>query len=310
LKLIVTGGCGFIGSHFVDLCVEKNDDLIILDSLLTGKMENIIDSKKSGHIEFLNNDIRNLNEIKSKFIDVDAIVHFAAYTGVMESLEKPLEFTDVNVMGTLNLLEICREFNIPKFILASTGAVYGNQIAPFHETMIPDPLSPYAASKVAAENFCKSYGNIYDITATVLRFTNVYGPRKSFGPYANVIPKFVRSALHNSPVTIFGDGSQERDFVYVKDIAHACYSALEKGKNDIYNIGTGKNTSLTELINVLEETMNYKFKKNFVDSRLGESKFAYSSIKKAQDILSYNPKYTLKEGLLEYIEFEKNLVEN
>ena len=150
MKLIVTGGCGFIGSHFVDLSVEKNDDVLILDSLLTGKQENIINSKKSGHVEFLNNDIRNLDEIKSKFIDADAIVHFAACTGVIESLEKPLEFTDVNVMGTLNLLEICREFNIPKFIFASTGAVYGNQLAPFDEKMIPDPLSPYAASKVSA----------------------------------------------------------------------------------------------------------------------------------------------------------------
>ena len=306
MKLIVTGGCGFIGSHFVDLCVEKNDDLIILDSLLTGKMENIIDSKKSGRVEFLNNDIRNLNEIKSKFIDADAIVHFAAYTGVMESLEKPLEFTDVNVMGTLNLLEICREFNIPKFILASTGAVYGNQMAPFHETMIPDPLSPYAASKVAAENFCKSYGNIYDITTTVLRFTNVYGPRKSFGPYANVIPKFVRSILNNSPITIFGDGTQQRDFVFVKDIANACYSAIKSGKNDTYNIGTGKNTSLNELITLLEEIFPQKIQKQYVDFRTGESKIAYSSIEKAKSHFSYFPQYSLRDGILEYIEFEKN----
>lgn len=305
MKLIVTGGCGFIGSHFVDLAVEKNDHLIIIDNLLAGKKENIKKAKDSGSVELVIEDIRNLDNSKINFSEVDGIVHFAARTGVIESLEKPIEFSDVNVSGTIKLLEICKKFNIPKFLLASTGAVYGNQKAPFSEDMIPNPISPYAASKVSAENFCKAYSNTFQILCAVLRFSNVYGPRKSFGPYANVIPKFVRASLRNEPITIFGDGLQERDFVFVKDVAQACYTALEKNTNDVYNIATEKNTSINKLIDTLEDTLNYKFQRNYVDPREGESKYAYSSIKKAKKELSYSPKFSLVDGLTEYIEYEK-----
>ena len=305
MKLIVTGGCGFIGSHFVELAVEKNDHLIIIDNLLAGNKDNIKKVMDNGTVELVIDDIRNLDNSKLNFSEVDAIVHFAARTGVIESLEKPLEFSDVNVIGTIKLLEICRKFNIPKFVLASTGAVYGNQKAPFSENMIPDPISPYAASKVSAENYCKAYGNTFQILCAVLRFSNVYGPRKSFGPYANVIPKFVRASLRNQPITIFGDGLQERDFVFVKDVAHACYIALEKNTNDVYNIATGKNTSVNKLIDILEDTLNYKFQRNYVEPREGESKYAYSSIKKAKKELSYSPKFSLVDGLTEYIEYEK-----
>ena len=310
MKLIVTGGCGFIGSHFVDLATSQNDDVIIIDNLLAGKEENIENAKKTGKVEFLKNDIRNLDDIKSKFSNVDAVIHFAARTGVIESLEKPVEFTEVNVLGTLKLLELCREFKIPKFVMASTGAVYGNQIPPFNESMLPDPISPYAASKVAGENYCNSFTNTFGIDCTVLRFTNVFGPRKSFGPYANVIPKFVRAALRNESITIFGDGTQERDFVFVKDIANACYLAIKNNKNGIFNIGTGKNTSLNDLIEILEKTIPHKFEKNNVDFRKGEAKLAFSSIEKAGKELTYSPKYSLQEGLQEYIEYEKTQLEN
>lgn len=305
MKILVTGGCGFIGSHFVDLSTSHNDKIVIIDNLLAGKLENIEDANKTNNVKFFKEDILNLNSIKSNFSDVDAVVHFAARTGVIESLEKPQEFTKVNVSGTVSLLELCREYDIPKFVLASTGAVYGNQEPPFFETMMTDPISPYAASKVAAENFAKSYGNTYGINSSVLRFTNVFGPRKSFGPYANVIPKFVRSILRNSKITIFGDGTQERDFVYVKDVAKACYDAINYGKNDIYNIGTGKNTSLNQLIKLLEDIFSKEVEKEYLDFRAGESKIAYSSIKKATSVLNYSPQYSLKEGIMEYIEFEK-----
>jgi len=310
LKLIITGGCGFIGSHFVDLSVEQNDQVIIIDNLFAGKKENIENATKTGNVEFIENDIRNLDDIKSKFSGIDAVIHFAARTGVIESLEKPLEFTDVNVTGTLKLLDLCREFQIPKFVLASTGAVYGNQIAPFEESMIPDPISPYAASKISAENYCKSYGNTFGISCTILRFTNVYGPRKSFGPYANVIPKFVRAALRNNSITIYGDGMQERDFVFVKDVSNACYHAIKNEKNGTYNIGTGKNTSVNKLIKILEKEIPYNFEKNYVDPREGEAKFAYSSIEKAKNELNYSPKFSLQEGLHEYIKYEMTQIEN
>lgn len=305
MKILVTGGCGFIGSHFVDLAISQNDEIVIIDNLLSGKLDNIEHANKTGNVKVFKEDILNLNKVKSNFSDVDAIVHFAARTGVIESLEKPQEFAEVNISGTISLLELCREYNITKFVLASTGAIYGNQAPPFVETMIPDPISPYAASKVAAENFTKSYGNTYGINSTILRFTNVYGPRKSFGPYANVIPKFVRSILRNLPITIFGDGTQERDFVYVKDVAHACYDAIKNGKNDAYNIGTGNNTSLNELIDLLEKLFSKEIQKQYLDFRAGESKVAYSSIKKANSTFGYSPQYSLKEGIMEYIEFEK-----
>jgi UDP-glucose 4-epimerase len=310
LNLIVTGGCGFIGSHFVDLAISKNDKVIIIDNLLAGNKENIENSFSTGNIELIQNDIRNLDLIKSKFSGIDAVIHFAARTGVIESLEKSVEFTDVNVLGTLKLLELCKEFKIPKFVLASTGAVYGNNKAPFTEAMIPDPISPYAASKVAAENFCKSYSNTFGIQCMILRFTNVFGPRKSFGPYANVIPKFVRAALRNESITIFGNGDQERDFVYVKDVANACYQSIKNTKSGVYNIGTGKNTSLNYLIEILEKTIPHKFKKINDNFRDGEAKYAYSSIENAKSELHYSPKFSLQEGIQEYIEYEKTQLES
>jgi len=310
LKLIVTGGCGFIGSHFVDLAVKQNDQIIIIDNLLAGKKENIENVIQTGNVDFIEEDIRNLDSYKPNFSNVYGVVHFAARTGVIESLEKPIEFTDVNVLGTLKLLELCRELKIPKFVLASTGAVYGNKTAPFKESMLPDPISPYAASKVAAEYYCKSYNTTFRIDCKILRFTNVFGPRKSFGPYANVIPKFVRAALRNESITIFGDGKQERDFVFVKDVANVCYQAIKNPKNGVYNIGIGKNTSINTLIQMLEEQIPHKFVKNYVDAREGEAKYAYSSIEKANSELMYTQKYSLKEGLREYIEYEKTQIEN
>ena len=305
MKIIVTGGCGFIGSHFIDSAVQQNDEIIVIDNLLAGSEKNLENANTSGNVKLLKNDILHLDEIQNEFYNADGIIHFAARTGVIESLEKPKEFSNVNVLGTLNLLELCRKFSIPNFILASTGAVYGNHKAPFKEDMIPDPISPYAASKVSAENYCISYANTFGIKSTILRFTNVYGPRKSFGPYANVIPKFVRAALRNEPITIFGDGSQERDFIFVKDIANACYASFKSKKFGTYNVGTGTNTSLNDLLEILESTLDYKFERNYVDFRDGEAKYAYSLITKAENELGFIPKYSLKDGIKEYVEYEK-----
>lgn len=308
MKLVVTGGCGFIGSHFVDYASQFDHEIIIIDDLSSGKKENIELSGKLKNVQLFVEDIQSYEKIETIIDKADAIIHFAALTGVIQSLEKPKEFTAVNVLGTLNLLEICRKRNIPKFVFASTGAVYGNQSPPFIEEMGTNPISPYAASKIAAENFCLAYNNTFDISCSILRFSNVFGPRKSFGPYANVIPKFVRSNLRNEPITIFGDGNQERDFVYVKDIAKACFLATTKDNDGIFNIATGTNTSLNDLISDLEVLLDQKFNKKYVDARKGESKYAYSSIEKAKNTFSYNPEYSLKQGLIEYIEYEKKLL--
>ena len=251
--VLVTGATGFIGSHFVEYTSSLEHEILVIDNFLTGKKSNLILAERNCKINIINEDIRNLNKIKSFFKDADVVVHFAAMTGVIESLEKPIEFSDVNIMGTLNLLEICREFNIPKFVFASTGAVYGNQSPPFKEDMLPSPISPYAASKIAGENYCNAYNETFDLSCSILRFTNVFGPRKSFGPYANVIPKFVRAGLKSEPITIFGDGDQERDFVFVKDIAKACFLAASNKNSGVFNIATGINTSVNNLIKKIEK---------------------------------------------------------
>lgn len=309
MKLLVTGGCGFIGSHFVDYVVKMNHQVVVIDNLSSGGNKNLELAKKSGKVQFHQIDItdsKKLDELISD--DLDGIIHFAALTGVLQSFDNPVEFTNVNVLGTLNLLENCRKKHIPKFIFASTGAIYGDQQAPFNEDMLPDPISPYAASKIAGENYCVSYGNTFDISYSILRFSNVFGPRKSFGPYANVIPKFVRAALRNDPITVFGDGAQERDFVFVKDVAMACFLALSKENKGIFNIATGINTSINKLIPIIENLMNHKFTTNYSPPRDGEIKYAYSSISKATRSLGYRPEYDLKKGLQEYIEYEKGLL--
>lgn len=309
MKLLVTGGCGFIGSHFVDYIVKMGHEAVVIDNLSSGTSKNLESAKKTGKVKFHQADITDFKKI-DKIIpdDLDGIVHFAALTGVLQSFDKPLEFTNVNVLGTLNLLENCRKKHIPKFVLASTGAVYGDQKAPFDEGMIPDPISPYAASKVAAENYCLSYSNTFDVSCSVLRFSNVFGPRKSFGPYANVIPKFVRAALRNEPITVFGDGTQERDFVFVKDVAKACFLAVSNKNDGIFNIATETNTSINKLIPIIENLMNHKFTTNYSASRDGEIKYAYSSISKATKSFGYAPEYDLQKGLKEYIEYEKGLL--
>lgn len=308
MKLVVTGGCGFIGSHFVDYVHNLGHEIIIIDNLSTGKKENIESLIKSDKIKLFVEDIQNFDALNSIIDNADAVIHFAGLTGVIESLEKPKEFTEINVIGTLNLLQICRNKKIPKFVFASTGAVYGNQSPPFKEQMNTNPISPYAASKIASEQYCITYKNTFDISCSILRFSNVFGPRKSFGPYANVIPKFVRSILRNESITIYGDGEQERDFVFVKDVARACFLALSKNNNGIFNIATGKNTTVNYLISKIEFLLKKKFTKIFVASRPGESKFAYSSIEKAKTDLSYIPEYSLEQGLIEYIEYEKQLL--
>lgn len=309
MKLLVTGGCGFIGSHFVDYVVKLNHEVVVVDNLSSGNSKNLESAKKSGKVQFHQVDITDFTKIEKLVSDdLDGIVHFAALTGVLQSFDDPVGFTNVNVLGTLNLLENCRKKHIPKFIFASTGAIYGDQKAPFREDMLPDPISPYAASKVAAENYCISYGNTFDISYSILRFSNVFGPRKSFGPYANVIPKFVRAALRNEPITVFGDGTQDRDFVFVKDVAKACFLALSKKNNGIFNIATGLNTSINNLISIIENLMNYKFTTNYLPPRSGEIRHAYSSISKASSSLNYQPDYDLQKGLQEYIEYEKGLL--
>jgi UDP-glucose 4-epimerase len=309
MKLLVTGGCGFIGSHFVDYVVKMNHEVVVVDNLSSGSNKNLESANKSGKVQFHHVDITDYQKIEKLISDdLDGIIHFAALTGVLQSFDNPVEFANVNVLGTLNLLENCRKKHIPKFIFASTGAIYGNQKAPFDEEMLPDPISPYAASKIAAENYCISYGNTFDISYSILRFSNVFGPRKSFGPYANVIPKFVRSALRNEPITVFGDGTQERDFVFVKDVARACFLALSKENSGIFNIATGVNTSINNLIPIIESLMNRKFTTNYSPPRDGEIKYAYSSISKATQLLGYRPEYDLQKGLQEYIEYEKGLL--
>lgn len=306
MKLVVTGGCGFIGSHFVDYVTNLGHEVKIVDDLSTGKQENIEQSLKSKKVQLFIEDISNFDKCLSIVSDSDAVIHFAAATGVIQSMEKPIEFAKTNVIGTLNLLEICRKNKIPKFIFASTGAVYGDQKPPFNEEMTPMPISPYAISKAVAEIYCRSYSDLFGVNCTILRFSNVYGPRKSFGPYANVIPKFVRAALRNEPITIYGDGTQERDFVYVKDVAKACFHAISNNKQGVYNIATGKNTTINSLIESIEKLLNYKFQRTYAAPRKGEIKIASSSIDKAKKELLYLPQYSLSDGLSEYVEYEKS----
>lgn len=305
MKIVVTGGAGFIGSHFVDHLADLGLEVIVIDNLVSGNKKNLESSLPSRKITLFQEDIVNFEKIKSFFSGVDAIVHFAAATGIIESLEKPRYFTEVNVIGTLNLLEICREYKIPKFVFASTAAVYGEQDPPFLENMYPKPISPYAASKVAAENYCLTYNKTFGISCSILRFSNVFGPRKSFGPYANVIPKFVRAVLRNEPITIYGDGFQERDFVFVKDVARACFLSLPKKINGTFNIATGINTNINELVKILENILGNEISKNYTDPRKGEAKYAFSSIERAKKELTFEPKFSLKDGLMEYINYEK-----
>ena len=299
-RVLVTGGAGFIGSHLVDRLVDEGYDVRVIDNLYSGKLENIERHIKSGKVDFVEGDIRDSALVKKSLVGVDAVFHLAAIISVPFSVSNPELTFDVNLTGTLNLLNACSEKSVNKFIFVSSCAVFGDtKILPVNENASTNPISPYAESKLLAERDCLSFQQKGLLQSVVLRFFNVYGPRQGMNDYSGVITRFINRAKQKQSLTIYGDGSQTRDFVNVHDIVEALLASLKSSSanGEVFNIGSGKPTSITELAKTVLELTGQDLEIRYELPRAGDIKDSYADISKAKRLLGYEPKVTLRDGL-------------
>jgi UDP-glucose 4-epimerase len=300
LKILVTGGAGFIGSHLVDRLVSEDTEVKVLDNLSTGNIKNIRSHVDSGSVEFLKGDIRDISIVKKAVEGVSAVVHLAAQISVAYSIENPAETYDVNTSATLKLLQASSEAGVKRFVFASSCAVYGDpKFLPITERHPTNPISPYADSKLKAEQHCLDFHAKRYFESVVLRFFNVYGLRQGLNDYSGVITKFINNIQHHEPLTIYGDGTQTRDFVNVSDIVEAIKTSIysSKAAGETIHIGTAKPTSINELAKTLLQIVNSQVPVTHKEARAGEIKQSYADISKAANLLAYSPQITLFRGL-------------
>jgi UDP-glucose 4-epimerase len=312
-KILVTGGAGFIGSHIVDRLLKEEIEVIVIDNFLTGQRENVAHHKNRKDFHLVEGDIRNAKLVKKVLKDVDAVFHEAALVSVPRSIENPLLTNEVNVLGTLNLLEACRDADVKKFIYGSSSAVYGEtETLPKTEELAPHPISPYAVSKLAAENYVKVYWKVYGLNTVCLRYFNVYGPRQTYSPYSGVITIFINRLLKGKPPIIYGDGEQTRDFTHIEDVVEANMLALTRkaASGEIFNIATGKPTTINQLAAVLQKIMKTNLKPMYTQPRLGDIKHSYADITKARKLLRYIPRVSLKNGLTQLVKWYSKTSQN
>ena len=291
-RIIVVGGAGFIGANLIRMLLDCGYNVTVLDNLGTGRREHLKDLP----IEFVEGDILDADLVRRVIPGHDGIVHLAAETGVPGSLADPLRNCEVNVIGTLNLLEACRAAKARRFIFASSNAPLGRQKPPATEDKVPLPISPYGASKLAGEAFCLAYHGSWGLGTVVLRFANVYGP---FSAHKNsVIAEFFKRIDGDGHIVIDGDGQQTRDFLYVDDLCRAILLALESDvAGEVFHVATGVETSILELATLVQEVVGRQVTKKHGDSRQGDIRRSYSAVDKIRQVLGWRPKTSLKEGL-------------
>jgi len=303
-KVLVTGGLGFIGSHIVER-LNKDNEVLIVDDQSSGKIENI------KHLDFTKIDTTlggittiNLEEI---FEGCDYVFHQAAKTSVPESIDDPLSSNEVNITGTLKVLEAAKNADVKKVVFASSSAVYGDtKSLPLNENIPVHPLSPYAATKAAGELYCNVYSEIYGLPTVSLRYFNVFGPRQDpNSQYAAVIPNFINKLLKNESPVIYGDGEQSRDFVSVKRVVDANILAAESKETGSFNIGLGKSTTINQLFQMINDVIGKDIEPVYEDERPGDIKHSVADISKAQSI-GFKPEVDFKDDLEETIQWFMN----
>jgi UDP-glucose 4-epimerase len=300
MKVLVTGGVGFIGSHVVDRLVNEGHEVRVIDNLSTGKLENIDSHFLSGKVDFVNGDIRDAELVRKVVHGVEAVVHLAAVTSIPFSIENPDFTLETNVTGTMNLLTACVEQKVGKLVFISSCSIYGEpKYLPVDELHSVSPISPYAQSKLIGEQLCLDFHEKKLIKSVVLRLFNVYGPRQGINDYSGVITRFIDRCKQRLPLIINGDGSQTRDFINVQDVVEAAIQAIgnEAAEGEVFNIGFGKPTSINELAKNVIELTGLNTEILFNKPRLGDIQDTFANISKAKQLLRYEPKLSLKDGL-------------
>jgi nucleoside-diphosphate-sugar epimerase len=297
MSYLVTGGAGFIGSHIAAYLCASGKDVRILDNFSTGKRENLADLP----VSLIEGDIRDAACVSEAMQGIDTVFHQAALCSVTRSMRDPLATHDVNVTGTLVVLEAARKAGVRRLVMASSSSVYGDSdVFPKEEDMTPEPLSPYAASKLICEFYCRLYWKTFGLDTVALRYFNVFGPRQDpYSEYSAVIPRFVDAIIQGLPPRIYGDGLQSRDFTYVDDVVQANIAAATSAyaPGQVMNVACGNRWSLIDLIEHLESLLSCNVQPVFEAARAGDVKHSQASIKRAQALIAFVPATEFDAGL-------------
>jgi UDP-glucose 4-epimerase len=291
MKIIITGGAGFIGSHLVEKLYKKNE-VIVIDNLSTGRLDNI--KKFRSKITFVKADISKINQIKKYFKNVNVVYHLAALADIVPSIQNPTEYYDSNVLGTLNVLKCAKHYKIKKVLYAASSSCYGiPKKYPTNEEEKCDPLYPYALTKMMGELLVLHWSKVYNLRSISLRLFNVYGTRsRTSGTYGAMFGVFLAQKLSNKPLTIVGNGKQTRDFTYVTDVVEAfIHASNSKIYNQIFNVGSGKTVSVNKIASFLSD------KRTYIPKRPGEPDVTYANINKIKKYLNWRPKISIEKGI-------------
>ncbi|KUK68024.1 MAG: NAD-dependent epimerase/dehydratase, partial [Methanocalculus sp. 52_23] len=298
MRYIVTGGAGFIGSNLADT-LAQNHVVVIIDNLATGRRENIEHLLEHPRVTFIEGSITDLDLLMEIFPGADGIFHQAAIPSVPRSVKDPLASNEANVTGTVSVLVAAKDCGVPAVVAASSSSVYGDTpVLPKHEGMVPNPLSPYAVSKLADECYGKVFADLYGIRTVFLRYFNVFGPRQDpKSEYAAVIPKFVTRLLDGKAPIIYGDGGQTRDFTFVADVVQANIKAMESDARGVFNIAGGRRISLNDLASILMEATGTRCEPVYEATRAGDIRDSLADITRAREAFGYDPQYPVEDAV-------------
>ena len=302
MKVLVTGGAGFIGSNIVDRLIEKNFEVVIIDNLSTGKKEHINEKAIFYETDICSKNIENIFDKEN----IEVVIHTAAQIDVQKSINDPIYDCKNNIIGTLNILEACKKYKVNKLIYSSSAAVYGQpEYLPVDEEHPINAMSGYGISKHTPEHYIQMYADIYGLNTSILRYSNVYGPRQDPKGEGGVISIFVDKMLDNDNPIIYGDGEQTRDFIYVDDIVSANIAAINKSQNEVYNISCNTKNSINDLAKIINNILNTNYSPIYKKARPGDIRHSVLDNNKALNSLAWKPQYDLEQGLKETITYYK-----
>lgn len=303
---LVTGGAGFIGSNLAALLIERGHNVSILDNLTSGYRENLTSLSAA---RFIEGDIRDARAVDEAMAGAEVVFHLAASVGNARAIDHPLADSEVNVLGTLTVLEAARRHGVRKVVFSSSAGIFGElKTLPINEDHPVEPDTPYGASKLCAEKHCLAYAKLYPLECICLRYFNVYGVNQRYDAYGNVIPIFVDRLLRGQPLTIYGDGAQTRDFVNVRDVAEANYLAgMKRGVSGAFNVGSGTSVTINALARLVAECGGLDVAVERTAPRKGDVRHSLADISRAGAAFGYMPVVDLKSGLSEYIAWARTV---
>lgn len=307
--VLVTGGAGFIGSNLVDALLAQGDHRVrVLDNFSTGRRENLAHCRSE--IELIEGDIRDLEIVEDAVSGVDAILHQAALPSVPRSIKAPVTSNDVNVGGTLKLLSAAHKAGVRRVIFASSSSVYGDtEVLPKHEGMTPQPMSPYAVTKLTGEHYLRVFADIYGMETLAIRYFNVFGPRQDpTSQYSGVIAKFMTAAIQGTGYSVNGDGMQARDFTYIDNVVHANMLALEAAslEGQVVNVACGERYTLLDLIEAINSVAGIELPVEFEPRRPGDVMHSQAAIEQAEAVLGYRPQVGFRDGIARTLEWYRS----